>query len=94
MGDDVVEHLSAVDIFEKHVPMVVGPHDVLHTADIRMMEEGNYRCLARGSDLFGTIGPFSLSGTTVFLSRVSGDNLHGGLYTQVVSKYSPSLKNS
>jgi hypothetical protein len=86
MGDDVVEHLSAVDIFEKHVPMVVGPHDVLHAADIRMVEESDYRCLSRGSYLFGTVGPFSLTGASVFLGRVSGDDLHGGLYTQWSAK--------
>ena len=28
MGDNIVKHLSAIYIFEEHVPMVVGPDDV------------------------------------------------------------------
>lgn len=33
-GDDVVEHLGAVDVFEEYVPMVVGADDVAEAADV------------------------------------------------------------
>ena len=51
MGDDVVEHLAAVDILEEHVPVVVGPHDVSHATDVRMIEEGDNGRLSGGAYL-------------------------------------------
>ena len=33
-GDDVVEHLGAVDVFEEHVPMVVGADNVAEAAGV------------------------------------------------------------
>lgn len=55
VGDDVVEHLTAVDIFEQHVPVVVGPDDVTQAAHVRMVEQGNYSSLTRGPDLFALL---------------------------------------
>jgi len=38
MGDDVVKHLPTVDIFEKHVPMIISSLHVAHATDERMVK--------------------------------------------------------
>lgn len=39
MRDDVVKHLAAIDVFAKHVPMIVGSDDVSHATNVRMTEK-------------------------------------------------------
>lgn len=51
VGDDVVKHLAAVDIFEQHVPVIVGSNDIAQTAYIRVAEQGDDGSLSRGADL-------------------------------------------
>jgi hypothetical protein len=36
--NDVVQHLPAIHVFEKHVPMVVCPNDVAHAADVGVVQ--------------------------------------------------------
>ena len=37
MRDDVVQHLSAIDIFKEHIPMITGSYDVSHAANVRVI---------------------------------------------------------
>lgn len=37
MRDDVIQHLATIDVFAKHVPVVVRPDDIAHPADVRMI---------------------------------------------------------
>lgn len=39
MGDDIIEHLTAVDEFEQHIPVIIGPDHISHATDIRMIDE-------------------------------------------------------
>jgi hypothetical protein len=55
MGDDVVQHLTAVDIFEQHVPVVVGPDDVSQAAHVGVIEQGDYGSLPSGADLLALL---------------------------------------
>lgn len=50
--DDVVQHLTAVDVFEHHVPMVIGPVHITHAANVWMVDECHYRRLSLCPDLF------------------------------------------
>jgi hypothetical protein len=34
--NDVVQHLTSIDIFKEHVPVVRGSHDISHPANIRV----------------------------------------------------------
>lgn len=38
VGNDIVQHLAAVDIFKQHVPVVVCSDDIAQTAYIRVIE--------------------------------------------------------
>jgi hypothetical protein len=38
MGDDVIEHLAAIDIFEEHIPMIIRSLHIAHAANERMIE--------------------------------------------------------
>lgn len=41
VGNNVVEHLPAIDIFEEHIPVVIGSNYVSKAADMRVLQEGN-----------------------------------------------------
>lgn len=38
MADDVVEHLTAVDVFEYHVVVMLVDNHFSHAADVRVVE--------------------------------------------------------
>lgn len=75
--DDVVEHLSAIDIFEQHVPVVVCTDNIAEAANVGMTEEGNNGSLSGGTDLFGmVVALFFLVGPAVvaIVSGAPGDD--------------------
>ncbi|KAI7498668.1 protein kinase [Hortaea werneckii] len=75
--DDVVQHLSTVDILKEHVPVVVGSYDIAHTTDVRMVDKRHNGCLACGSDLFAVICPLALGLCTVLaLATLSRNDLY------------------
>jgi hypothetical protein len=55
VADDVVEHLSAVDILGDHVIMVGVDDHLAHAADVRVVEEHGERGLAVDADLLGRL---------------------------------------
>lgn len=76
MGDDVVEHLAAVDIFEQHVPVVVGPDDVPHATHVRVVKQGDYCSLPRGADLLALLVTLLLcSAVVAVVDNTPGDDL-------------------
>lgn len=38
VGDDIVKHLTAIDIFKQHVPVVVCSDDIAQAANVRVVE--------------------------------------------------------
>jgi len=53
--DDVVEHLTTVDIFEYHVVMMLMDDHLTHAADVRVMEEHGEGGLTESAYFFGSI---------------------------------------
>jgi hypothetical protein len=91
VGNDVIEHLTAVDKLEEHVPVVVGSDDISQAADVGMVEEGDDGGLAGCADLLGLVGslPFG-SGLVTIVGRATGDNLAGDLLSSMASEYNLS----
>jgi hypothetical protein len=79
VGDDVVEHLAAIDKLEHHVPVEVCPDDILHAADIRMVQEADDGGLSGSADFLGVVGSFAVGSALVLVLRLTGHNLDGGL---------------
>lgn len=77
--DDIVQHLAAVDVFKHHIPVVRGPYDVAHPADIRMVHEADNGGFAGGSDFLRAVCPFCFSAASMFLGGLPWYNLDGHL---------------
>lgn len=79
--DDVVEHLTTVDVLKEHVPVIICAHDITQAADMWVVEKGDYGCFAGGSNLLGLIGAFFVGSAlvTVF-GRAARDNFAGNLF--------------
>ena len=60
VGDDVVEHLAAVDVFEEHVPVPSCAQVVPQAADVLVVQQADDGSLAGVAVLPGGVGPFSL----------------------------------
>jgi len=69
--DDVVQHLTTVDVFEQHVPVVVRADDIAHPTDVRVVDQGNNGSLAGSADLLGVVGSFTILGSAVLVGRLS-----------------------
>jgi hypothetical protein len=80
VGDDVVEHLAAIDKLEQHVPVVVCAHDVSHAADVRVVEQADNGGFSGRADFFGVVCPLAVGGALVLVLRLSGYNLDGHLH--------------
>lgn len=78
--DDVVEHLTTINVFEQHVPMVGGAHDIAHATNVWMVNEADNGRFTRCPDLLGTIGPFGLALVAMLFKRLSRHDLDGSLY--------------
>jgi len=85
VGDDVVEHLSTIDELEHHVPVEVCAHDILHAADVGMVQQTDNGSLSGGSDFFGVIGSFAVGGALMLVLGLSRNDLDGGLLTLTLS---------
>lgn len=55
MGDDVIKHLSSVDILKHHVIMIGMNDHLAHATDERMMQKQLQAALANGTNLLGLI---------------------------------------
>lgn len=86
MRDDVVKHLSTIDVFEEHVPMVGRPHDISHATDIWVVQESDDSSFSSCSDLLGVVSSLPISSTLVMSSvvcRTSWHDLNGNLQRRV-----------
>lgn len=55
VADDIIKHLTAVDIFEDHVVMMLVNNHFAHSADVWVVEEHREGSLAEGADFLGSI---------------------------------------
>jgi len=55
MADDVVEHLTTVNVFENHVVVVLVDNHFAHSADVGVIQEHGEGGLAEGSDFLGCV---------------------------------------
>lgn len=55
MSDDIVEHLTTVDVFEDHVVMMLVSYDFSHSADVGVVEEERERSFTDCTDFFGCV---------------------------------------
>jgi hypothetical protein len=86
MGDDVVEHLTAIDKLEEHVPVIVGTDDISQAADVGMIEECDDGGLSGCSNLLGLVCTLLFgSALVVVVGRASRDNLASNLASLSVS---------
>lgn len=65
--DDVIEHLATVDIFEKHIPMVVCTDNIVKSTDVGMVQEGADGGFTSGSDFLGLIGTLFVGARLVII---------------------------
>ena len=80
MRDDVVQHLSTVDVFEQHVPMIVCPLDVSHCADVGMVEQRDDGGLSSCPNLLRVVLPFTITIVCMTVVEcVTGHNFDGNL---------------
>ena len=52
VGDDVVKHLAAIYVLEKHVPVVIRPNNVSHSTYVRVVQKRDDGCLSSSPDFF------------------------------------------
>lgn len=55
MADDVVEHLTAIDVLEDHVVVVVMDDHLAHSADVRMVKQETKGCFTERSHFLGVV---------------------------------------
>lgn len=55
MTDDIIQHLSTVDVFEDHVVVVLVDDHFAHSTNIRVIEEHGEGSFAESSDFLGCI---------------------------------------
>jgi GT2 family glycosyltransferase len=83
MGDDVVEHLTAVDILKQHVPVVVCTDDISHPTDVRVVEKRDNGGFAGSSDLLGLVCALLFSPALVaIVGRAARDDFAGNLWEE------------
>lgn len=54
--DDVVKHLTTIDILKQHIPVVVCTDNIPKSTNVGVVEEGDDSCLACSTDLLGLVG--------------------------------------
>lgn len=85
MRDNIVEHLTTVDVFKQHVPVICGAHDIPHATDVGMAHEADNGRFTRGPNFLGAISPFGLPLVAMLFERLSRDNFDGSLKPRVSS---------
>jgi hypothetical protein len=83
MGDDVVEHLTAVDVFEDHVVVVLVCDEFAHAAYVGMVEEEGEGSFADGADFFGSVFEGLFLGFGIAFSG-GGDEAGNDLYCKLL----------
>lgn len=82
VADNVVQHLTTVDILEQHVPVVIRSHDVAHATDVGMVGKGHNGSLSRCADFLAVICPFALGSRTVLpIGRPARHDLDSNLFS-------------
>jgi hypothetical protein len=98
MRDDVVKHLSTIDVFKEHVPVVGRPHDIAHATDKWVVQESHDGSFSGCSDLLGVVSSLPICSTLVMSTvfcRASRHNLDRNLQSRVSSTaiaYNSSIK--
>lgn len=81
VGDDVVKHLTTVDVFAEHIPVIVGAHNVSHAADVGVIEKSHYGGLSGGPDLLGLVCSLLIcSGLVPILRGTTRDDFASNLW--------------
>lgn len=55
MRDNIIEHLSSIDIFKQHIVVMGHNHNITHSTNVWMTQEGRYSGFPNRSDLFAFI---------------------------------------
>lgn len=74
--------MSAIDVFKKHVPMVVGLVDIAHSANIGVLNQAHDGSFSSSADLFGMICPISFGSGFVLIGGLARDDFDGDLENQ------------
>ena len=69
VGDDVVEHLAAVDVFEKHIPMMIGTDNIMKRTNVWVIQEGTDSRFTSSSYFFGLVGALLVGTRLVAIIR-------------------------
>jgi hypothetical protein len=77
--NDVVQHLPAVYVFEKHVPMVVCPNDIAHAADVGVVQQHDNGSLTCCPHLLRMVCALPVGLAVVLIRRLAGYDLDGNL---------------
>lgn len=69
MTDDIVKHLTTINVLGNHVIVVLMNDHLTHTADIWMMEEHRQSSFTKGTNLFrsilGSLASDSVCGSSI-----------------------------
>lgn len=78
--DDVIQHLTAINKLEEHVPMVVRANYVAQAADMRVIKKRDNGSLTCRSDLLGLVGPLLIGAALVaIVGRSAGNDFASNL---------------
>ena len=75
--DNIVKHLSPIDIFKKHIPMVGRAHHISHGTYVWVIQKSDNGGFTCRSDFLRMVGSFSICSTLIMsiISRPSRHNL-------------------
>ena len=85
VGDDVVQHLTSIDIFKEHIPVIVRSHDITHGTYVRMAQKSDDRSFSCRSNLLRMIGTLAVSIAVMFIGRLSWHYLDRNLMELISS---------
>lgn len=75
MRNDVVQHLTAINVFKKHIPVVVCANNVTQPTNVGVAQESDDGSLTGGPDFFGLIGSFFICSSLVaIIGRTAGND--------------------
>lgn len=80
VGDDVVEHLAAIDKLEEHIPVVVCANYITQAANVGVVEEGDDGSFTGGANLFRLVGALFIgTALMVIVGRAARNYFAGDL---------------
>lgn len=85
VGNDVIQHLAAIDVFEQHIPVPSRPQVVAEPAYVLVVQEAHYGSLARVSVLSRSVSLVPLlSALAAIIGRHPFDDFACDLWEKVV----------